>query len=94
MSEFDFSKCPLCNAASPSDLCDRGNIYFYHCDTCTDYFISRGAAKWIDKHERHRKGMLSKNAASCKGKTNILAITLESQVIQQEVVPRNKYHCI
>jgi len=94
MSEFNFSKCPLCDIEAPSDPCDGGNIYRYHCDTCTKYFISRGTAKFINKHEPHRKGMLSKRAASYKDKTTMLAITLEGQTIHQDEVPRNKYHCI
>ena len=94
MSDFNFSKCPLCDASSPSERCGGGNIYFYHCSTCTDYFISRSAAKFINKNEPHRKGVLSKRAATFKNKKEILAITQDGPAILQEGVPRDKYHCV
>ena len=87
-------ECPLCNSPARSDLCDDGNIYFFHCDICTDYFISRAAAKWINKYESRRKVVFSKNAAFYKDKTNVLAITLVGQEIHREPVLRNRYHCI
>ena len=92
MIEFDFSKCPLCDIEAPYNLCDHENIYFYHCGTCADFFISRSAAKLLHK-ESHRKGIISQRAASYKDKERILAITLEGQSLSQEEVPRNTYRC-
>lgn len=94
MKKINQSNCPLCDAASSYDLCDRGNIYLYHCNTCTDYFISRSAAKWINKHEAHRKSYFSDVAASYKDKEKILALTTVAGTLYPEEVPRNKYRCI
>ena len=85
------SNCPLCDADATFDECNAGNIFLYNCGTCSDFFISRGAINHINKHEKHRKGMLSKNATSCKGRENILAITLKDGIIQQEAVSRAEY---
>lgn len=94
MTESYNGKCPLCDAISSYNLCDGGNIYLYHCNTCADYFISRSAAKWINKHETHRKLHLSKVAASYKGKEKMLALTtVVGETLHQEEVPHNKYRC-
>ena len=62
------ASCPLCGTDSPYELYAYGDIYLYHCDICTDFFISRSADSWTDKHERHRKAYFSQVAASYKGK--------------------------
>lgn len=91
MSDYDFSKCPLCDTASISERRENGNIYFYHCATCTDYFISRGAAKHLQK-EPHRKSHFSQVAASRKDKDAILAINLKAgDVLHPETIPRTSY---
>lgn len=72
------SKCPLCNADATFDYYDGKNMHLYHCDNCSDFFISRSAEKWLNQHEQHRKAYFAVLAASYKGKERIFVITNEA----------------
>ncbi len=90
-NKIDDSKCPLCDDPATHELRDHHNIKFYHCEKCSDFFISRNAAAHLQK-EPHRKAFFAQAAASHKGKELIFALTLKAGgVLHPETIPRTSY---
>lgn len=84
-------KCPLCDNPANYELRDNKNIKLYHCEKCSDFFVSQNAAKRLKK-EPHRKPYFSQMASSHQGNELILSITLKvGGVLHPESIPRTSY---
>jgi hypothetical protein len=83
-------ECPLCDSPATSDLRDNGNIFFFHCDKCTDYFISLQAANRLQK-ELHRKAYFARVAASRKGKETVFSLILKGGELHPDTISRTSY---
>jgi Zn ribbon nucleic-acid-binding protein len=91
VKEIHNSKCPLCDANATFEFCDRNNIRYFQCVTCTKFFISRSASSRLKK-EPHRKAKFSRMAASLRETGNVLEITtVPVEGLHTEEVPPTKY---